>query len=544
MLLRGTAIVSLLTLLSRVLGFVRDLLVARILGASLFADAFFVAFRIPNLLRSFVAEGALTSAFAPTFSSALSRSRADAASTFKRILGFLLTITIPLSLLGMLYAPAVIQLIAPGFSQNREKFELCVQLSMIMMPYIACVSVVAMINSALNALAIFGASAWGQVVMNIVLIAGALLALPLEPRAATIVISFSVLVGGIVQIVVQLPALRRGGLSLRPNLELQHRDIREVVRLMIPATIGASIYQLTIFIATLLASLLAEGSVSWLFYADRIAQFPLGIFSIALASVLLPALANASATSDHDGFQKRLSDSLRYTSFVIVPLACGIGTLALPITELLFERGAFSHQSSIMTSRALQALSLGLWATSCHSMLVRAFIARKDTVTPTLIGIASLIVNLVVSLLLMGPVVSEGSTLRTFVSTTQRSLHAAIPWQGSLGHVGLALASSAAAFVSLATILALFALKIGSFPWRTFLSATLRSVVASAAMVVILSWIVSLNLSPSFTLLLGIIASGPVYIGASWILSSPEMAETMRLARHLSRNARGLSDAP
>jgi len=544
MLLRGTAIVSLLTLLSRVLGFVRDLLVARILGASLFADAFFVAFRIPNLLRSFVAEGALTSAFAPTFSSSLSRSRADAASTFKRILGFLLTITIPLSLLGMLYAPAVIQLIAPGFSQNREKFELCVQLSMIMMPYIACVSVVAMINSALNALAIFGASAWGQVVMNIVLIAGALLALPLEPRAATIVISFSVLVGGIVQIVVQVPALRRGGLSLRPNVELQHRDIREVVRLMIPATIGASIYQLTIFIATLLASLLAEGSVSWLFYADRIAQFPLGIFSIALASVLLPALANASATSDHDGFQKRLSNSLRYTSFVIVPLACGIGTLALPITELLFERGAFSHQSSIMTSRALQALSLGLWATSCHSMLVRAFIARKDTVTPTLIGIASLIVNLVVSLLLMGPVISEGSRLRAFVSTAQRSLHAAIPWQGSLGHVGLALASSAAAFVSLAAILAIFALKIGPFPWRTFLSATLRSVVASAAMVVILSWIVSLNLSPSFTLLLGIIASGPVYIGASWILSSPEMAETMRLARHLSRNARGLTDAP
>ncbi len=537
MLLRGTAIVSLLTLLSRILGFVRDLLVARLLGASLFADAFFVAFRIPNLLRSFVAEGALTSAFAPTFSTSLCKGKEEAAATFGRVSGFLLVITIPLSLLGIIYAPEVIRLIAPGFAVNSEKFELCVLLTRIMMPYIACVSFIAMINSALNALAIFGASAWAQVIMNLVLIAGALAALPFDPRTTTTILAVSVLIGGVIQIFAQIPAVRRGGLSLRPSVELGHRDIREVLRLMIPATIGASVYQITIFFATLLASLLAEGSVSWLFYADRVAQFPLGIFSIALASVLLPALANASAADDHDTFRGGLSNSLRYTSFIIIPMAFGIWALALPITELLFERGAFSHQSSLMTSRALQALAFGLWATSCYSMIVRAFIAKKDTITPTLIGVGSLIIYVITALLMMGRVEPHGDLLSESVAHMQSALYSFIPWHTTLGHVGLGAASSVAALCSLVIIVALFTRRIGSFPWCAFVMSTVRSTCASVVMTVAVTWVVARGFSAAASVAAGLAVAVPVYILACKTLRSPELGETVEVIQRLSKRA-------
>lgn len=538
MLLRGTAIVSLLTLLSRVLGFMRDLLVARLLGASIFADAFFVAFRIPNLLRSFLAEGALTSAFVPVFSAALAKDKAYAFGSFRRVLGFLITLTIPLSIAGMWFSAEVVDFLAPGFAQDPQKFALCVTLARIMMPYIACVSVIAMINSALNALHVFGASAWAQVTMNVVLIAGALIAMAFEPEAATYILSYSVLLGGVIQILSQLPACWRAGISLVPTFALLSRDVLEVGRLMVPATIGASVYQLTIFMATLLASLLPAGSVSWLFYADRVAQFPIGIFSVALASVLLPALSTASATDDLDGFQRRLGDSLRFTSFFIIPMAAGIWALALPITELLFERGAFSHESSIMTSYALKALATGLWATSCHSMLVRAFIARKDTVTPTLIGLCSLAVTAVASLLLMGQIAAPAGGLVALLAQMQALLYAALPWRWSLGHVGLAAASSAAAFVSFALVVALFGLRIGRFPWRPFASSTLRSLGAAAAMVAALHVSVSLCSSAWIACLVGIPVGTVVYAGASLALRSPEAHESLRLVVRASQRIR------
>ena len=537
MLLRGTAIVSLLTLLSRVLGFVRDLLVAKLLGASLFADAFFVAFRVPNLLRSFVAEGALTSAFVPVFSTTLAKSKEEAFLSFRRVLGFLLSLTVPLSILGMWFAEDVVDFLAPGFSQNPEKFELCITLTRIMMPYIACVSVIAMINSALNSLHIFGASAWAQVTMNLVLIVGALVALSFEPHAATLVLSYSVLIGGVVQIIAQLPSCVAAGLSLIPSFSILCRDVAEVVRLMIPATIGASVYQLTIFIATLLASLLPSGSVSWLFYADRVAQFPMGIFSVALASVLLPALSTASATADTDGFRRRLGDSLRFTSFIIIPMAAGIWALALPITELLFERGAFTHESSIMTSYALKALAVGLWATSCHSMLVRAFIARKDTITPTLIGLCSLAVTVIVSLLLMGPIENPSGAIASWLAQFQNSLIVTLRWSAQIGHRGLATASSTAAFVSFALVLSLFAARIGNVPWRPFLASTARALISSLAMVLVLNALIEALPSALTACLVGIPAGCLVYALASVLTRSPELAETLAIGKRVIERA-------
>ncbi len=537
MLLRGTVITSVLTLVSRVLGFVRDLLVAQLLGASLFADIFFVAFRIPNLLRSFVAEGALTSAFVPVFSSSLRQSHEAAQQTFRRVAGFLLYITIPLSILGIVYAPEIVHIFAPGFAADPSKFALCVLLTQMMLPYIACVSLIAMINSALNALQVFGASAWAQVLMNVVLIAGALCAIPFEPRTATILLALSVMIGGFVQILSQFPACARAKLPLIPSFRVASRDVAEVVRLMIPATIGASVYQLTIFSATMLASTLPEGSVSWLFFADRIAQFPVGIFSIALASVLLPALSHASASDNKVLFTTNLSNSLRYTNFVIIPMAAGLWVLALPITQLLFERGAFTTESSTQTSRALAALAVGLWGSSCYSMLVRAFIARKDTTTPTIIGIYSLGISLLTALALMGPIGRGDNLLITGLRQLQSWIHTAIGAHWSLGHVGLALSSSIAAAASFLMLLAVFHHRYASFPWRSFLSSGIRSLVASLCMVAVLYLFLPLTSSPTIATALGCALGAAVYVLTCYLLRSTELAETAALINKKIRAA-------
>lgn len=514
---------------------------ARLLGASIFADAFFVAFRIPNLLRSFVAEGALTSAFTPVFSSSLAKGKETAAHTLARVTGFLILITTLLTLLMIGFAPTVVGLLAPGFAADPEKLDLCISLTRIMAPYIACVSLIAMLNAALNTLGIFGTSAWAQVIMNAVLIVGALCAIPMSLSQATIMLASSVLLGGVVQVVAQVPACKKNGFSLAPSFRIFSRDVAEVVHLMIPATIGASIYQITIFIATLLASLLPSGSVSWLFYADRVAQFPIGIFSIALASVLLPALANASANSDSTTFHKRMADSLRFTSFCIIPMAAGIWALALPITQMLFQRGEFSLESSVKTAQALRALSLGLWASSCHSMLVRAFIARKDTITPTAIGICALTINLCTALLLVGPLTTghEHNGFVNAIINLQISLHYLIPWHASLGHIGLALASSAAAFGSLILVIALFALRIRNFPWRIFLSSTLKATVPAGLMIFTIERLSTLWSSPLIACTMGMTLGSVVFLVTAYLLRSRELLDSVAVLRdRLLRNRR------
>lgn len=537
MLLRGTAIVSVLTLLSRCLGFVRDLMVAQLLGASLFADAFFVAFRIPNLLRSIAAEGALTSAFVPVFSSALARGKDHAVEACKRAITFVLCLTLPLTIVGALFAEEVVDLIAPGFSSDPEKLALAAFLTQMMMPYIICVSIIAIINSALNSLKVFGASAWAQVIMNIVLIAGALCALPFDQKTATTILAISVIIGGIAQVVAQIPACRRASISLRPSRALFSPEVREIVRLMLPATVGASVYQVTIFLGTLLASLLAEGSISWLFYADRIAQFPIGIFSIALASVLLPTLASAQATADTHAFRSALGDSLRFTSFVMLPLSAGIWALAEPITQLLFERGEFSHHSTVMTAEAIKALAFGLWSASCYSMIARAFIARKDTVTPTLIGLISLVVYTASAITLMGPIPHDEGRIVSLLCATQTAITSLLPTTQHLGHIGIALASSIASLASLTLASAIFATRYKTLPWRAFTQATVISGISSVIMVLGIRIAVGSLTSPLSTLIVGIPAGALIYSVAAFALRSSEMRDCLALTKKLRRFA-------
>jgi putative peptidoglycan lipid II flippase len=535
-LFRGASVVAGITIVSRLFGFIRDLVIARGFGAGMAADAFFVAFRIPNLLRSFVAEGALTAAFVPIFSSELHRGKNHAQTALNEIAGLVLVFTVALSLLGIVFAPELTMLFAPGFGIGTDKMKLCVLLTRIMMPFVICVSVVAMANGALSTLKIYGTAAFAQIVMNIALIIGGLCALSFAQTTGVIVLAASVIVGGILQVVVQLPPLKRVDLKLRPVLHLRSPIIAELTRVIFPALAGAGIYQLSIFLITVLASLLAEGSVSWLFYADRVAQLPIGIYSIALASVLLPILSNMHQQENKKQFKTTLNDTLRYTSFFILPTAVALCMLADPLVVLLFERGEFSHHSSHMTAMALRGMSLGIWGVSCHSMVVRGFLAQKDTKTPTVVGAVALLLTIFISLLLMGSAQPGSSLMHTLVTKTQLLLWAITP-SYSLGHVGLAVASSVSYTFAFIMLLTLFKRRNG-FSVTRFVFSTSRSAIASSIMALEISCLAAVFKQPLSLLAVSIPIGAGTYIIASHLLRSEELTElTSAIRRRLAKRA-------
>lgn len=529
-LIRGTTIVSVLTLISRILGFLRDMVIARLFGAGMIADAFFVAFRIPNILRSFVAEGAFTSAFVPMFSAEVKYSKAKAQETLSAVSGLLLTTTSALALLGIIFAPEITRLFAPGFGSATEKSILCVWLMRLMFPYIICISIVAMINGALNTVKIFGMAAVGQIVMNGVLIVAAIIAEFFDGTRAATVLSISVVLGGITQIAVLLPTLKKAGFHIFPNTKIFGAVIKDLLILMLPATIGAGAYQIAVFVNTLLASLLREGSVSWLFYADRLAQVPIGLFTIALASVLLPTLSHLEAEKDQEQFNQSLINALRYTSFFIIPIAFGLFFFAEPLIIIMFERGAFTNYSSVNTALALQALCVGLWGISCHSMLVRALLAKRDTFSPTIVGIVSLLVNIIISLLFMGdPRPGQQGLFYQIIVTIQAVLPTAL--RLNLGHAGLALASGLASSFSFLILAVIFHRKSGAVGWYPFVRGTLRSLLAGVAMWLALNGLMVIISGQILQLVIGIPAGVIVFFGCCWALDCAELKEVVALLK-------------
>ncbi|MFM1848539.1 MAG: putative lipid flippase MurJ [Pseudomonadota bacterium] len=511
------------------MGFIRDVLVARLFGAGFIADAFFVAFRIPNLLRSFVAEGALTSAFVPVFAEELRGGSERAQAALSSVGSLLLIATAALSALGVVFAEPIVLLFAPGFGAFPEKLELCIVLTQIMFPLVICVSLIALINGALSSAQIFGAAAWAQVWMNLALILGAVIAGQFLGPTAAIVLALSVIVGGILQILTQLPALHRAGFRFEPSRALLTPASRQVLTLMIPATLGAAIYQLSIFFNTLLASLLDEGSVAWLFYADRLTQLPIGVFTVSLASVVLPMLASAEASGDRDSFGQSLVNSLRYTSFVILPLSVGTFILAEPLIKVMFERGAFTAESSMRTAQAVQALSIGLWGASCHSMVVRAFIARKDPRTPTVVSLISLILGVFLAIVFMGPpVVPSASVVTELILGIQNTL-ASIGLDISLRHAGLGLASSLSTTIACGVLLIMLHRRGLGIRWAPFLVSTGKTVVASTVMAAVLLGCGIQNLPSLFAVLFGSILGGLTFYGAALALQMREIQEGVAL---------------
>ncbi len=391
--IRALGSIGVATLASRILGFVRDLVVARAFGAGPVTDAFFVAFRIPNILRRLLGEGALSTAVVPVFSEYLVRqTRPEFDRMFRAVLAAALTALAIVTAVGVAIAPWIIRVMAPGFAADPGQLRLTVELTRLMFPYLVLVGLSALAMGALNALGRFFTSALGPAVLNLGMIACVLSLSPyLEPPILSLAVG--VLLGGLGQLMVQLPELAAAGVPLRPSTQLGHPGLQRIWRLLLPAVFGLATVQVTVFINTLLASLLPAGSISYLYYADRVMEFPLGVFGIALASASLPAMARQGAAGDTHGLARTVNFAIRLGCYLALPATIGLVVLREPITRVLFERGRFGPAETVATAWALAWYAAGLVAFSGTRIVAQAFYAIGEPRTPVLVGVITVGVN-------------------------------------------------------------------------------------------------------------------------------------------------------
>jgi putative peptidoglycan lipid II flippase len=416
---RSTGTLAATTGLSRLLGFVRDILLARLFGTTAQAQAFVVAFRLPNLMRDLVAEGAVTSAFVPVLSRYRATREPEEFWRLSHALGTRLLLLLCLvGLAGALAAPHVVRLIAPGFAANPEKFSLTVRLTRLLFPFIALAGLWAYFMGLLNSLGHFAMPALGPAVLNLAMIVACLWLVPWT-TPGIMAVAVAVMLGGVVQLALQLPvAMRRG---FRWRWRWRHPGSREILRLLGPRVVGSAVYQASVLIDTMLASwatIVGEGAVAALYFANRLIQLPLALFGTASAQASLPSLAEQSAQGELSAFRSTLLSVLRMVGFVILPAAAGLMVLAGPIVQGLFERGAFDHHATAMTSRALVCYAPGLLAYAVSKVAAGAFYALQDTATPVRLAAESVAVNVALSLALMWPLQISGLALAASVSNS------------------------------------------------------------------------------------------------------------------------------
>jgi putative peptidoglycan lipid II flippase len=410
-LLRALAAVSSLTLVSRILGYARDFFIARAFGAGLATDAFFVAFRIPNLLRRLFAEGAFSQAFVPVLAEYKNRQTPEETKTLiDRTATALFVALVIAAAIGMAAAPLVVYFSAPGFAAEPEKFALTVSMLRITFPYIAFISLVALSAGVLNTFNRFSVPAITPALLNVAFIVGAVFfAGYFDPPV--LVLAWAVFVGGALQLGFQIPYLYKMGLLPRWRLDLQHPGVRRILKLMAPAVFGVSISQISLLINTIFASFLVSGSVSWLYYADRLMEFPAGVLGVALGTILLPSLSKYHAAADHAEYSRLLDWGLRLTVLLAVPSAVALAVLAIPLISALFHYGRFTTEDALMTRQALVAYSIGLTGMIMVKILAPGFYARQNVSTPVKIAIFTLALTQLMNLAFIVPLRHAGLAL-------------------------------------------------------------------------------------------------------------------------------------
>ncbi len=390
-----TSIVSGMTLVSRILGLVRDIVFARYFGAGLLMDAFLVAQRIPNMLRRFFAEGAFSAGFVPVMARYKEKYGPDEAREFVGAMaGTFGVILFVVTLLGVIAAPLLVLLVAPGFVGDGGDFDLAALMLRFTFPYLFFVSLTAFAGGVLNTYGKFGVPAFTPVLLNVILIAAAVWVAP-HLEQPIMALAYAVFVAGLVQLLFQLPFLASIGSLPRPRWRPRNEGVRRSFRLMLPAIFGSSVAQINVLLSGIIASLLPVGSISYLYYSDRLMEFPLGLFGIALATVTLPYLSRLWANGDKREFSDTLEWSMKIAILIAVPAAVGLVVLAVPLVVTLFHGGEFGTNSVRMTALALKAYAAGLVGFSFVKVLAPAFFAREDTRTPVRIGIVALVVNAV-----------------------------------------------------------------------------------------------------------------------------------------------------
>lgn len=448
--IKGAGLVGSFTTLSRIFGLLRDMVIARFFGASMATDAFFVAFRIPNILRRLFAEGALTVSFIPVLKEAQVREGKVEAKRISDIVFTFLSITLVFVVIaGIILAPFIVKLIAPGFT-SPDKVELTTYLTRITFPYIFLICMVAFAMGVLNSVGRFAAPAAAPVLLNISIIFSAIALSPLFDEPVT-ALSFGVLAGGVLQVLLQIPSMKKEGYLPSINFDFKHPALKKLLLLMAPALFGIAVYQLNIFVSTIIASFLPEGSVSYLYYADRFFQLPLGIFVISLATAILPTMSDQAASNRLEDMRHSLAFSLKVIFFVTLPAAAGLIAVSVPVFSLFFQRGEFDYETTVNTALALQFYALGLWAIGGVKIIVPAFYAMQDMKTPVKAAFFAFIANIILSLVLMGP----------------------------LKHGGLALATSLSSLLNFIVLLVIIRKRVGAIIDRSVVYSFIRSIVAS-----------------------------------------------------------------
>jgi putative peptidoglycan lipid II flippase len=431
-LLKSTSVVGGMTILSRVLGLVRDIVFARFFGAGIVMDAFFVAFKIPNIFRRFFAEGAFSQSFVPVFTEYdETHSPAEVQELVDEVAGTLGLILFVFTAIGVVAAPALISVFGMGWlwspvPEDADKFALAVDMLRLTFPYLFFVSLTAMAGGILNTYQRFAAPAFAPVLLNVVLIVFATLVAPYYSRPG-LALAAGVFAAGLVQLVFMLPFLLRLKVFPVPRWGLGHSGVRKIMRLMVPAIFGSSVAQINILFDTLIASFLVTGSISWLYYSDRLMEFPLGVFGIALATVILPNLSRHHASQSSKEFSATLDWSMRLTMLMALPATAGLFLLAGPLLTTIFYGGQFSVTDVGMATPSLMAYSFGLTGFIFVKVLAPGYFARQDTRTPVRIGIVALAANMLLNILIVVPWVWAG-------------------WPAP--HTGLAIATAASAFLN------------------------------------------------------------------------------------------------